>query len=114
MDSIAATILLKSLDGLDTRAKVIAHNIANAGTRGYRPLKVTFEDALARAAHQGGASVNAAAPKVEEAVDAFGRSQLRLDLEMASAAMTSGRFSTLAELLNRRLQIDALSLSGTR
>jgi flagellar basal-body rod protein FlgB len=114
MNAISATILLKSLDGLEVRGRVISQNIANSGTKGYRPLKVTFEAALARASHGSMKSIEAVEPTIVVAIDEFGRSQLRLDLEMANAAMTSSRFSTMAELLNRRLQIDALSVSGVR
>lgn len=114
MSAITEAVLLKALDGLSVRAKVIAQNIANANSPGYRPLAVTFEDALRSAATQGPESVAAVQPRIVSAFDSAGRPELRLDLELASASATAGRYATLSELLNRQLQLQALAVSGTR
>ena len=114
MDSISATILLKAMDGLSMRANVTSQNIANANSPGYRPLKVNFEDALRAAASGTPGDIRQVQPSVGLSIDETGRSELRLDLEMATAASTAGRYATLAELLNRRLQIDALAAAGSR
>jgi flagellar basal-body rod protein FlgB len=112
---ISEALLLKAMDCLMVRSTVIAENIANAGTKGYRPLAVSFESALAKAAAtRDGAAVASVTPQVVHQVDASGRSELRLDLELANASQTATRFSALAELLNRRLQIEALVASGSR
>jgi flagellar basal-body rod protein FlgB len=114
MDSISATILLKAMDGLSMRAEVTAQNIANANSPGYRPLKVNFEDSLRAAASGTRDSIRQVKPTMGLSIDEAGRSELRLDLEMATAASTAGRYGTLAELLNRRLQIEALAAAGSR
>jgi flagellar basal-body rod protein FlgB len=114
VDSISATLLLKALDGLSLRSIVTAQNIANAGTPGYQPIKVTFEEALRRSASGERADIRAVEPKIGLSVDETGQSELRLDLEMATAASTAGRYGALAELLNRRLQIEAVAISGSR
>ena len=115
MDSISATILLKAMDGLSMRAMVTSQNIANANSPGYRPLRVNFEDALKAAAASGApGDIRQVQPTVGLSIDETGRSELRLDLEMATAASTAGRYGTLAELLNRRLQIEALAAAGSR
>lgn len=113
MDSITPLILMKALDGLSLRAEVTAANIANGGTQGYRPQRVTFEDALIQAAAKGPQALEAVTAKVERPIDVAGEG-LRLDLELATAATTTTRYSALAELLNRRLQIQALAVSGGR
>ena len=41
MDPITAAVLMKTLDGLAMRAEANAQNIANAGTPGYRPIRVS-------------------------------------------------------------------------
>ncbi|RMF62348.1 MAG: flagellar basal body rod protein FlgB [Calditrichaeota bacterium] len=41
-------LLKKSLDAYAARHKAIAENIANVDTKGYRPLKVNFEESLKR------------------------------------------------------------------
>ena len=43
----------RSLDGLSLRHKVIASNLANASTPGFKRRQVTFEDQLERAAESG-------------------------------------------------------------
>jgi flagellar basal-body rod protein FlgB len=114
MESITATVLLQAMDGLEMRSRVTAQNIANASTPNYRPLKVSFEDALRQAALGTHLEIRNVDPKVGVAIDEFGRSELRLDLELATATSTAGRYGTLAELLNRRLQLEALAVSGSR
>lgn len=115
MDPITPALLLKAMDGLSMRAQVTAQNIANANSPRYRPLTVSFEDALAKAGASGDTrSVALVQPKVATAMDQDGPLPLRIDLELATAAQTSARFTALAELLNRRLQIEALVTTGTR
>lgn len=108
VEPISTNIILKALDGLSARATVTAQNIANANSPGYRPLKVSFEEALRRAATSGVEAIRAVEPRISAAGD----SDLRLDLELATATSTSGRYQTLAELLSRQLQIDAVALSS--
>lgn len=108
MEPISTNIILKALDGLSARATVTAQNIANANSPGYRPLKVSFEDALRKAATSGVQAIRGVEPRISSANE----SDLRIDLELATATSTSGRYQTLAELLNRQLQIDAVALSS--
>lgn len=102
---------MKVLDGLTERANVTAQNIANAGTPGYRPLRVTFEQALASAAGQGASAVRAVEAKVERDP---AQPELRVDMELTTASQTSLRYAALIEILNRRHQVDALPLAGNR
>lgn len=115
IEPLTNAVLLKAMDGLALRALVTSHNIANAGSPGYRPLAVDFEAALASAAaRRDVAAVGAVQPHIAQAVDAQGRSDLRLDLELANSAETASRYTALAELLNRRLQLQSLATSGSR
>lgn len=114
MDPITATLLMKSLDGLSMRAMANAQNIANAGTPGYRPVRVAFEDALKAAARQGPAALDAVQPALVPDATFQPGDALRLDLEMAAAASTAGRYAALVELLNRHAQISALAVTGSR
>lgn len=108
MEPISTNIILKALDGLSARATVTAQNIANANSPGYRPLKVSFEEALRKAASAGVEAIQGVEPRISAASD----SDLRIDLELATATSTSGRYQTLVELLNRQLQIDSVALSS--
>ena len=114
MTAVSPAMLLKAMDGLALRAQVTAHNIANANSPGFRPQAVTFEEALREAAGKGGEAIAKVTPRITPAYDSAGRPEMRLDLELATASTTSGRYAALAELLNRRLQLEALSVSGTR
>ena len=114
MEATTPVVLLKLLDCLSLRSQVIAENIANASTPRYRPLRVSFEDALKAAVPVGDAAVTAVEPVVHPANGAQGGDELRLYLELASAASTAGRYGTVIELLNRHLQLDELAISGGR
>ena len=110
MDDVSSALLIKALDGLTARSVATAQNVANANTRGYRPVRVTFEQALALAAPRGARAIAEVQPKFEE----MGAGEaLRLDLELATASSTSGRYAALVELLNRQLQLRAIANRGS-
>lgn len=112
MDSISTVLLMKAMDGLTLRSQAIATNIANANTPGYQPVRVSFEAALAEAAGRGKAAVAEVTPRLTRSpVEAV---ELRLDLEMAAAAGTAGRYAALVELLGRHSQIMARAVTGGR
>ena len=114
MDAISATLALKAMDGLLMRQTATAENIANAQTPGYRPLRVTFEEALSAAARNGADAVDAVRPQMVRAEPDPMGSGLRVDLELATSAATTGRYGALVEVMNRQLQISALAASGGR
>lgn len=112
MPSLSTTLILKSLDCLTVRSQVTAHNIANANTPGYRPLRVTFEQALSGAAVRGKAAVKALEPQIGPDASAASSNGLRLDVELTTASATALRYAALIEILNRRSQGDAMAISG--
>lgn len=114
MEPVSSTLILKALDSLSMRATVTAQNIANANSPNYRPMRVTFEEALRSAAPQGVDAIRAVQPQILPILGEEGNGELRLDLELATASSTAGRYTTLVEILNRQLQMNALALSGVR
>jgi flagellar basal-body rod protein FlgB len=114
MDASMAVLMIKALDGLATRQVATAENIANASTPNYRPLRTSFEQALKDAAAQGDDAVQAVTPKIEQAVAGTPDAELRLDMEMATASGTSGRYGALVSLFNRQLQIESLAITGNQ
>jgi flagellar basal-body rod protein FlgB len=114
MDASTAILTVKALDGLAARANATSENIANAGTRGYRPLRVSFEDALRRAADQGDAAVQAVTVKTDRVpIDNLpSGGELRLDLEMGATSTTALRYGALITLLGREMQLDSLAMTG--
>lgn len=113
MGELTAIVTMKALDGLTARSMATAQNIANAQTPGYRPVRVSFENALAEASASGVAAVETVKPTFETDPRSPA-GEVRLDLELATASSTSARYSALVELLNRQLQIAALAVSGGR
>ena len=112
MDSSTAVLMIKALDCLQQRQVATAENIANASTPGYRPMRVSFEQALTDAAGQGDAAVAAVTPTVTREAAGSINGELRLDLEMSNAAGTAGRYNALIDILNRQLQMQSLAITG--
>jgi flagellar basal-body rod protein FlgB len=112
MDNSLAILALKALDGLSARATATAENIANANTPGYRPLRVSFEQALQQAALSGDDAVRDVQPSVARAPSNTPDGELRLDLETGTAAGTALRYSALIEVLDRQTQMQSLAITG--
>lgn len=53
MPDAVTSVLATALDGLATRQSVIAHNIANVDTPGFRASSVDFESSLSAAIERG-------------------------------------------------------------
>lgn len=109
MDPISSALIAKALDGLSMRYQATAENIANANSRGYRPVRVSFEGALKEAAGQGTAAIRGVRPEI---VHAASVGEVRLDLELATAAETANRYAALIDLLGRQAQIARTVVSG--
>ena len=112
MNHSTAVLIIKALDGLAARSVATAENIANAGTPGYRPLRVSFEDALKSAAAQGDTAVQQLTFKAEPAPVEDSNGEVRLDLELATASTTAMRYGALIDIFDRRLQMDTLATRG--
>lgn len=112
MDAISSVLIVKALEGLSARMKVSAENVANANTPNYRPMRVTFEKALADAAGQGPDAVRAVVPQVEQVPAGTPEFELRLDLELADASATAARYVSLIDVLGRENQLKSLAITG--
>lgn len=110
MESSSVALVLKALDGLTARAAATSQNIANANSPNYRPVRVTFEQALASAARRGPGNVAAVEPRFE--LDAATGDGVRTDLELATASTTASRYAALVQVLDRQLQLNELIVSG--
>lgn len=112
MDSRISALITKSLDGLSLRSMVTAQNIANANTPNYRPLRVSFENAL-RAASQSGGDIDQAVPlrlTQEPATGTNGGE--RMDMELATQSETALRYGALIDVLGRELQLQHTIIRG--
>jgi flagellar basal-body rod protein FlgB len=111
MAEITSSLIVKALDGLTARSVATAENIANAGSPGFRPLRVSFEQALAAAAPRGEAAIRAVQPRIEGAPEG---EILRVDLELATASSTALRYAALTEMLSRQMRLEAIAITGNQ
>lgn len=89
------------------RGRVIAHNVANLETPGFRRAEVRFEEMLARAMKQGGDERIDLAEVVAQVIrprstplDARGN-DVNLDLEVGEMIKNGARYKTYVRILNR-------------
>jgi flagellar basal-body rod protein FlgB len=104
-------ILARSLDALSLRSQAIAHNIANAGSVNFRPIRVNFEAELREAAAVGNEALSAMQILPIEDPQFVPGEELRLDLELVDAAQTSMRYAALIDMMGRRMAI-ARTIAG--
>ncbi|MBO9714794.1 hypothetical protein [Sphingomonas sp.] len=114
MPSISAILIGKALDGLDARQAATAQNIANANSRTYRPVRVRFEESLRAAAAQGPGAVAAVKPETEFAPQPKFATEMRLDLEIATASQTAMRYGALLSVLEGRGSLMRAVIDGGR
>ena len=111
MDPTSPVLINKALDGLSMRMLATARNVANANSPGFQPVRVSFEDALKAAASHGPEAVRGVTARFEQ-VAFSGSSEMRLDLELATASETAMRYAALVDLLGRQMQISRIVFSG--
>lgn len=112
MSSVSEILAIKAMDGLYLRAAAIAENIANSNSQSFHLQAVDFEDALRQAALHGPEALAEFRPSLKKTPEAITGSDIRLDLEMASASATSIRYSALSDILNRQMQLNRLAIRG--
>ena len=112
MDPTSAIMITKALDGLWARSLATAQNVANANSPGFRPVRVSFEEALQAAARQGPEALSKVRASVVQAPASKIGGEMRLDLELATASETSMRYAALVDLLGRQMQISRTVIRG--
>ena len=97
------------LDATNLRSQVIAHNIANANTAGYKSKYVTFEETLSETAK--------GEPKIE--VKESGSTSMRydgnnvdLESEKVNQASTSLQYNALVSMMNFKLATAKSVITG--
>ncbi len=118
---IALQSAKRALDGLALRQEVIARNLANVDTPGYRAQKVDFEQALQRelgrsrqvtleVTHPGHLAAPApgsgfvVAPRLNGAVRADGN-DVDVDMELVEMAETGVRYQALTRAIGKKLSL---------
>lgn len=97
--------LSKALDALSLRHEVVADNIANVNTPGFKAKRVRFQDELRSALSRG--DPGSVRPVIEEDGLQTRRdgNSVDIDLEMARLAETTILYSALSRLVSERFAL---------
>lgn len=112
-EAVTVDMVRLALDAASLRQQTIAHNIANAGTAGFAPARVDFEQQMgaARAALAQGEPVSAAMlggvrPVVTRlAPSADAERSAMLDLDVADMAQNTVHYQALLKALSKHMSI---------
>lgn len=111
----AGAVAARALDGLYLRQLAVAHNIANANSAAFSPLRVSFESALQQAyaaANRTGDYSRIASAPISTMVDTT--DTVRVDLEISASAENAMQYSMLLGMLDRKLQLLSLAVREGR
>jgi flagellar basal-body rod protein FlgB len=115
-DDTNMTVLQKMLDAAALRHRVIAHNLANANTPGYRRREVRFNEQLAAALQARDAERLAAVrPVVAESEEAATRpdgGNVTTERELADLMQNSLLYNACTQLLSSRIAAYRAAISG--
>lgn len=100
--------LSTALDAAVIRHQVIANNIANANTPGFRPQRVEFDLSLAT---QGDGAAQQLVARLEPQLGLGVDGAVRLDTEVAAMAQNGAHYQALLKALNRHLSVLASAVS---
>jgi len=118
---VTAQLVKAALDVASLRHEVIANNIANANTQGFKPKKVGFEEYLKEAA----LGINDQQLSIEQSdiaqilqnvmdgqtIETSGESKVELDMEMTKLSENVIRYKALLEGLGKRGDIIKMAIS---
>jgi flagellar basal-body rod protein FlgB len=111
-----ADLLSRLLDVAQFRHGVIAQNLANVNTPGYRQLEVSFEDTFARVlGKQGEAGALRVTPRLVEGHGNVARQDgntVDLDKELGSLNKNSLQFSMATQMLISRIAMMRSAITG--
>lgn len=92
MPDAVTSVLAAALDGLATRQNVIADNIANVDTPGFRATSVDFESSLASALQRGQMPADGVSPVLRPTNAPVGADGNNVDLRKESLSAVQSQF----------------------
>ncbi len=107
-------LLSRLMDAASLRHRVIAQNVANANTPGYRRLEVSFEELLGQCS-AGRPGRQAAEPKVVEAEGDVARADgnnVSLDAEMGRLSKNALLYGGYAQILASQIATMRSAITG--
>ena len=113
ISDVSTRALQAALKGLDERQRVIADNVANVETPGFRAGVVNFEDSLRTALTEGG-DVSGAATTVtsSQAPTRLNGNNVNLDMEMVAQSESLLRTQLVVAALNSKYSMLRTAISG--
>lgn len=108
LESITTATLAKALDAASLRQQAIAANLANAGTEGYVPMQVTFEEQLDEARRSLRERGSVAPSDLQEWQPELGAGEgheVQLDAEVARMAANAVQYQALVQGLARHFAL---------
>ncbi len=117
-NDVQLELMARVLDGTALRHRVVASNIANVNTPGYRRREVRFEDELASALKsQGPNAALKVQPKVvcsNEPSNRMDGNNVDLEREYATLTSNSAKFNVVAQLVSMRLAAYRAAIGSDR
>ena len=107
MPDAVTSVLASALDGLATRQNVIADNIANVDTPGFRATSVDFESSLAAALQRGTMPTSGLTPTEQPSNAPVGENGNNVDLrqESLSAVQTQFQYQMMTRAVSDRFTL---------
>ena len=107
MPDAVTSVLATALDGLANRQNVIADNIANVDTPGFRATSVDFESSLTAALQRGEMSTSGVTPTERPSNAPVGENGNNVDLrqESLSALQTQFQYQMMTRAVSERFAL---------
>lgn len=112
MNDVTMTALHSALRGLSTRQRVIADNVANIQTPGFRAGRVEFESALSAALEDGEAPVVESALSRSNAPTRLDGNNVNLDDETIAALETTMRYELTVRAMSEKFALLRTAIKG--
>ena len=116
IDPVTLSLVKSALDAAVMRQAAHATNIANAGTPGFQPFSVTFEENLGdvRGAIADGTlgALDARSLPAAHLVQQPGAQPVQLDAEVAAASANALHYQALAHVLSQQYALVNLAMSS--
>ncbi len=117
----SATLLEKMLDVSSVKHKVIANNIANVNTPGYKKMEVSFADQLEKAVNESSMNkFDTLQPKIVISKEASSETvrndgnNVDMDKEVSSLVKNTLTYSIYTQLLAKKYEVVKSAIEGSR